>query len=115
MSTRVIASPKQRRGEVANIANEEKIRMIFSHLKKDKPEPADPKTNPWKIRPFKGIIRGDKHQSSLPHDVEVEISNGMQFADYLKIKKNSICFGDRRIWSILGSFFYRTSHKINSH
>lgn len=86
MSNRQLASPKQRRGE---ITTDEDVNRLFSRLKKDKPEPADPKTNPWLVKPFKGVIRGDKHQSSLPHDVEVEIRNGMQFADYLNIAKNS--------------------------
>ena len=87
MSNRQLASPKQRRGE---ITTDEDIRRLFSYLKKDKPQPADPKTNPWKIKPFKGMIRGDKNQSSLPHDVEVEIRNGMQLADYLGIAKNTL-------------------------
>ena len=75
-------------------------------MKKDKPTPADPKTNPWRLRPFKGIIRGDKHQSSLPHNVEVEIRNGMQYADYLNISKNtflSLIYKDFPIGSPLSS------------
>ena len=86
MSNRVLASPKQRRGE---ITTDEEVRNLFSRLKKDKPTPADPVTNPWKLKPFKGIIHGDKHQSSLPHDIEVDIKNGMQYADYLGIAKNT--------------------------
>jgi hypothetical protein len=80
LSTRQIASPKQRRGA---ITTDEDIRRVFQHLVKD------PKTGYWKLKPFKNIIRGDKHQSSLPHNVEVQISNGMQYADYLDIAKNT--------------------------
>ncbi len=89
MSNRTLASPKQRRGE---ITTDEDIRRLFSRLKKDKPTPADPKTNPWKLKPFKGIIRGNYHQSSLPHNVEVEIRNGMQYADYLNISKRAFLY-----------------------
>lgn len=87
MSVRQLASPKQRRGE---ITTPEDVAKVFRHLVKAKPELADSKTNPWKVRPFKGIIRGDKRQSSLPHDVEVEIRNGMQYADYLNVAKNTL-------------------------
>jgi len=87
MSSRQLASPKQRRGE---ITTDEDIRRVFSHLIRQNPNlPANPKTNPWKLKPFKGIIRGDKHQSSLQHNVEVAIRNGMQYADYLNIAKNT--------------------------
>lgn len=81
MIARQLASPKQRRGE---ITTDEDIRRVFQHLVKD------PKTNQWKLKPFRGIIRGDKQQSALPHNVEVVISNGMQYADYLNIAKNTL-------------------------
>lgn len=81
MSTRQIASPKQRRGE---ITTDEDLRNVFKHLAKD------PKTGQWGVKPFKGIIRGDKHNSSLQHNVEVEIRNGSQYADYLNIAKNTL-------------------------
>ena len=87
MSNHAIASPKQRRGE---ITTDEDVRKLFSHLKKEQPQPADPKTNPWKIKPFKGIVYGDKHNSALYHNVEVEIKNGSQYADYLNIAKNTL-------------------------
>src|SRR3990170_3648763 len=87
MSSQQLASPKQRRGEVTT---DEDIRRVFSHLTRQNPNlPANPKTNQWKLKPFKRIIRGDKNQSSLPHNVEVEIRNGMQYADYLNIAKNT--------------------------
>src|SRR3990172_11719851 len=87
MNNRQLASPKQRRGE---ITTDEDLRRLFSHLTRQNPNlPANPKTNQWKLKPFKGIIRGDKHQSSLPHNVEAEIRNGMQYADYLNIAKNT--------------------------
>ncbi len=87
MSNHAIASPKQRRGE---ITTDEDLRKLMSHLKKEQPQPADPKTNPWKIKPFKGIIYSNKHNSALPHNVEVEIKNGSQLADYLNIAKNTL-------------------------
>jgi hypothetical protein len=86
MSTRKLASPKQRRGEITTV---EDVARVFRHLTKDKLDPAHPQKNPWKLKPFKGIIRGNKHQSSLPHNVEVQIRNGMQYADYLNISKNT--------------------------
>jgi hypothetical protein len=86
MSNRQLASAKQRRGEITTA---EDIHRVFSHLIKAKPTLADPKTNPWKLKPFKGIIRGNKNQSRLPHNVEVAIRNGMQYADYLNISKNT--------------------------
>lgn len=81
MSDRQLASPKQRRGE---ISTDEELRRFFSHLAKD------PKTGQWGVKPFKGIIRGDKHNSSLAHNVEVEIKNGSQYADYLNVAKNTL-------------------------
>lgn len=87
MSTRVIASPKQRRGE---ITTSEDLERVFKYLCKAKPEPANIDTNPWEVKTFKGIIRGDKYQSSLKHDIEVEIKNKMQLADYLNISKNTL-------------------------
>ncbi len=89
MSNRILASPKQRRGEITTDAD---INRLFQHLIKDKPEPANPKTNPWKLKPFKGIIRGEFHQSPLHHDIEVTIKNGMQYADYLNISKRSFLY-----------------------
>ncbi len=80
-SPRQLASPKQRRGA---ITTDEDIRRVFSHLVKDTA------TSQWKLRPFKGIIRGDKHNSELRHDIEVEIRNGSQYADYLNIAKNTL-------------------------
>ena len=88
-SNRQLASPKTRHGE---IKTPEKVSALFSRLKKDKPEPANPETNPWKLKPFKGIIRGEFHQSSLQHDQEVEIRNGMQYADYLNISKRHFLY-----------------------
>ncbi|MGD6851105.1 MAG: hypothetical protein ACQCN6_03495 [Candidatus Bathyarchaeia archaeon] len=61
-------------------------------MKKDKPEPAHPDKNPWLLKPFRGIIRGDFQQSSLPHDVEVVIKNRMQLADYLNISKRQLLY-----------------------
>ena len=87
MSSHSIASPKQRRGE---ITTDEAVNKLYTHLKKELPQPADPKNNPWKIKPFKGVIYGDKHNSALPHNVEVEIKNGSQYADYLNIAKNTL-------------------------
>ncbi len=87
-SNRQLASPKQRRGE---ITTDEDIRRFFSHLQKN------PKLNQWYVKPFKGIIRGDKHNSELPHNVEVEIKNGSQYADYMNISKNTLL-------TILGDF-----------
>jgi Asp-tRNA(Asn)/Glu-tRNA(Gln) amidotransferase C subunit len=87
--TRQLASPKQRRGA---ITTDEDVERIFEHLKKAKPEPAHPTNNPWELKPFRGIIRGDFHQSSLPHDVEVVIKNGMQYADYLNISKRNFLY-----------------------
>lgn len=87
--TRQLASPKQRRGA---ITTNEDVERLFSHLKKAKPEPANPKTNPWMLKPFRGIIRTDFHQSSLPHDVEVVIKNGKQYADYLGISKRNFLY-----------------------
>ncbi len=81
LSNRQIASPKQRRGE---ITTDDDVRRVFSHLKKDSV------TGEWKLKPFKGIIRGEKCQSSLEHNKEVTIKNGMQYADYLNISKNTL-------------------------
>ncbi len=89
MATRVLASPKQRRGE---ITTDEDVNRVFKHLYKEKPTPANPETNLWKVKPFTGIIRGDFHQSSLEHDTEVTIKNGMQLADYLNISKRSFLY-----------------------
>ncbi len=89
MATRVLASPKQRRGE---ITTDEDVNRVFKHLYKEKPTPAHPETNPWKVKPFTGIIRGDFKQSSLEHDTEVTIKNGMQLADYLNISKRSLLY-----------------------
>jgi len=86
-STRVLASPKQRRG---GITTDEDVERVFKHLRKAKPEPADTNTNPWEVKPFRGIIRGTKYQSSLQHDIEVDIKNKMQLADYLDISKNHL-------------------------
>ena len=69
------------------IKTDEDVERLFKPLRKEKPEPANAQTNPWMVKPFIGIIRGDFHQSSLPHDQQVEIKNGMQFADYLNISK----------------------------
>ena len=83
-SNRQLASPKTRRSA---IKTDEDVERLFKPLRKEKPEPANAQTNPWMVKPFIGIIRGDFHQSSLPHDQQVEIKNGMQFADYLNISK----------------------------
>lgn len=91
MSNRQLASAKQRRGDAATIVTDEGIRRIFNHFTKAKTEPANSKTNPWQfVKPFKGVIRGDKHNSELPHGVEVEIRNGSQYADLLNIAKNTL-------------------------
>lgn len=74
------------------MSTDEEIERLFERLKKDKPEPAHPEKNPWKLKPFRGIIRGDFHQSSLPHDVEVIIKNGKQYADYLNISKRAFLY-----------------------
>ncbi len=86
MSTRQLASPKQRRGEITTDAD---IERVFSHIHKAKPEPANIDTNRWEVKPFKSIIRGDKHNSALPHDTEAEIKNGRQYADWLNISYNT--------------------------
>ena len=87
MSSRQLASPKQRRGE---ITTDEAVRQVFSRLVKDKPTPADTQTNRWKMKKFRTVIRGDKHNSELPHDIEVEIKNLSQYADFLNIAKNTL-------------------------
>ena len=84
MTARELASPKQYR---LDIATTEGLESLFEHLRKDKPEPANPDSNQWTFKPFRGIIRGDYNQSSLEHDKEVIIKNGMQYADYLNISK----------------------------
>ena len=89
MTERQLASPKQRRGPITTDAD---VDRLFEHLKKDKPEPANPQTNPWKLKPFRGVIRGDFKQSSLPHDVEVVIKNGTHYADYLGISKRNFLY-----------------------
>jgi hypothetical protein len=89
MEARAIASPKARRGE---ITTDEDINRVFKHLYKEKATPAHPQTNPWKVKTFTGIIRGDFNQSSLPHDTEVSIKNGMQLADYLNISKRNFLY-----------------------
>ena len=43
MSNRQLACPKQRRGE---ITTDEDVNRLFSRLKKDKPEPANPENKP---------------------------------------------------------------------
>lgn len=87
MNDRQLASPKQRRGE---IITDESVRQLFNRLTKAKPEPASIENNRWLLKPFIGIIRGDKHNSELQHAVDVAIKNLSQYADYLNISKNKL-------------------------
>lgn len=73
MSSRQLASPKQRRGEITTL---EAVARVFSHLKKDKPEPAHPTKNPWTLKPFKGIIRGNKTKAVYNITLKLKYETG---------------------------------------
>jgi hypothetical protein len=74
-----LASAKQRRGELKDPKIFEKI---FERLEKV--------NGKWKVKPFQAIIRGNKHNSTLPHDVPVMIERLAQLADLFNIGVRSL-------------------------
>jgi hypothetical protein len=78
---RKIGSAKQRRGD---LKDPKIFEALFQNLEKD------PKTKKWRVLPFEGVIRGDKHNSTLPHDETVRIKSFDALADYFNISTNTL-------------------------